>query len=234
MASTRQIKRKVEEIEQQFKEAAPKLTAWTSAEVLSSSQVPKLDELHMSSSEVEEAGVSSYSYTDPSELPAKIKLLSSLPKLEQELNEVQEQFEVNKKLKLSELPSPPRFEFVVAPGVALAAVLSQVPQQVQLGILASSAVVIGSLVGSCVTRQLQLITDQQFSVQLKLAEIQKSLGWSFATLKKIEFSVTYREGNQIKLLLQVFDKLGYCEKRLLVKRDHMFIDMHIHKSTRYA
>ena len=40
MASTRQIKRKVEEIERQFKEAAPKLTAWTSAEVLSSSQVP--------------------------------------------------------------------------------------------------------------------------------------------------------------------------------------------------
>ncbi len=124
MASTRQIKRKVEEIEQQFKEAAPKLTAWTSAEVLSSSQVPKLDELHMSSSEVEEAGVSSYSYTDPSELPAKIKLLSSLPQLEQELNEVQNQWEVNKKLKLSELPSPPKFEFVVALAVALAAVLS--------------------------------------------------------------------------------------------------------------
>jgi hypothetical protein len=122
----------------------------------------------------------------------------------------------------------------MAMGVALAAVLSQVPQQVQLGILASSAVVIGSLVGSCVARQLQLLTDQQFSVQLKLAEIQKSLGWSFAPLKKIEFSVTYREGNQIKLLLQVFDKLGYCEKRLLVERDHMFIDMHIHKSTRYA
>ena len=70
MASTRQIKRKVEEIEQQFKEAVPKLTAWTSAEVLSSSQVPKLDQLQMSSSEAEDAGVSSYSYTDPSELPA--------------------------------------------------------------------------------------------------------------------------------------------------------------------
>jgi hypothetical protein len=235
--STRQIKRKVEEIEQQFKEAVPKLTAWTSAEVLSSSQVPKLDERHMSSSEVEEAGVSSYSYTDPSELPAKIKLLSSLPQLEQELNEVQNQWEVNKKLKLSELPSPPKFEFVVALAVALAAVLSQVPQQVQLGVLASSTVVLGSWLGSCavgLTKQLQLLTELQFSVDLKLAEIQKSLGWSFATLKKIEFSVTYREGNQIKLLLQVFDKLGYCEKRLLVKRDHMFIDMHTHQSPRYA
>jgi ABC-type transport system involved in cytochrome c biogenesis permease component len=105
---------------------------------------------------------------------------------------------------------------------------------IALGILASSTVVIGSLVGSCVTRQLQLLTDQQFSLQLKLAEIQKSLGWSFATLKKIEFSVTYREGYQIKLLLQAFDKLGYCEKRLLVKRDHMFIDMHTHQSSRYA
>ena len=234
MASNRQIKRKIAEIEDELKAVAPKLTAWSSVDELSSSQVPKLDQLQMSSSEAEEAGVSSYSYTDPSELPAKIKLLSSLPKLEQELNEVQEQFEVSKKLKLSQLPSPPRFEFVMAMGVALAAVLSQVPQQVQLGIIASSAVVIGSLVGSCVTRQLQLLTDQQFSLQLKLAEIQKSLGWSFAALKKIEFSVTYREGNQIKLLLQVFDKLGYCEKRLLVKRDHMFIDMHTHQSSRYA
>jgi hypothetical protein len=53
------------------------------------------------------------------------------------------------------------------------------------------------------------------------------LGWSFATLKKIEFSVTYREGNAIKLLLQVFDKMGYVEKRLqcLVKKA-TFIDMH--------
>ena len=88
MAANRQIKRKVAEVEQEFKDSAPQLTAWTSAEVLSSSQVPKLEELHMTSSEVEEAGVSSYSYTDPSGLPAKIKLLSSLPQLEQELNEV--------------------------------------------------------------------------------------------------------------------------------------------------
>ena len=218
MASGRQIKRKVAEVEQQFKEAAPKLTAWTSAEVLSSSQVPKLDELHMTSSEVEEAGVSSYSYTDPSELPAKMKLLSSLPQLEQEVNEIENQWEINKKIKLSELPSPPRFEFFVAFGVALAAVLSQVPQQVQLGVLASSAIVLGGWLGSCgavVTKQLQLLTELQFSVDLKLAEVQKSLGWSFATLKKIEFSVTYREGNSIKLLLQIFDKLGYMEKRLL-------------------
>ena len=218
MASGRQIKRKVAEIEQQFKEAAPKLTAWTSAEVLSSSQVPKLDELHMTSSEVEEAGVSSYSYTDPSELPAKMKLLSSLPELEKEVNEIENQWEINKKIKLSELPSPPRFEFFVAFGVALAAVLSQVPQQVQLGVLASSAIVLGGWLGSCgavVTKQLQLLTELQFSVDLKLAEVQKSLGWSFATLKKIEFSVTYREGNSIKLLLQIFDKLGYMEKRLL-------------------
>ena len=218
MASGRQIKRKVAEVEQQFKEAAPKLTAWTSAEVLSSSQVPKLDELHMTSSEVEEAGVSSYSYTDPSELPAKMKLLSSLPELEKEVNEIENQWEINKKIKLSELPSPPRFEFFMAFGVALAAVLSQVPQQVQLGVLASSAIVLGGWLGSCgavVTKQLQLLTELQFSVDLKLAEVQKSLGWSFATLKKIEFSVTYREGNSIKLLLQIFDKLGYMEKRLL-------------------
>ena len=218
MASGRQIKRKVAEIEQQFKEAAPKLTAWTSAEVLSSSQVPKLDELHMTSSEVEEAGVSSYSYTDPSELPAKLKLLSSLPQLEKEVNEIENQWEINKKIKLSELPSPPRFEFFVAFGVALAAVLSQVPQQVQLGVLASSAIVLGGWLGSCgavVTKQLQLLTELQFSVDLKLAEVQKSLGWSFATLKKIEFSVTYRQGNSIKLFLQIFDKLGYMEKRLL-------------------
>jgi hypothetical protein len=105
MASNRQIKRKIAEIEAELKAAAPKLTAWSSVDELSSSQVPKLEQLQMSSSEAEEAGVSSYSYTDPSELPAKIKLLSSLPKLEQELNEVQEQFEVSKKLKLSELPS---------------------------------------------------------------------------------------------------------------------------------
>ena len=226
MAANRQIKRKVAEVEQEFKDSAPQLTAWTSAEVLSSSQVPKLDELHMTTSEVEEAGVSSYSYTDPSELPAKIKLLSSLPQLEQELNEVQKQWEVNKKLKLSELPSPPKFEFVVALAVALAAVLSQVPQQVQLGILASSTVVLGSWLGSCavaLTKQLQLLTELQFSVDLKLAEIKKSLGWSFTTLKKIEFAVTFREGNCIKLLLQVFDKMGYVEKRLqcLVKKSNI-------------
>ena len=218
MASGRQIKRKVAEVEEQFKEAAPKLTAWTSAEVLSSSQVPKLYELQMTSSEVEEAGVSSYSYTDPSELPAKMKLLSCLPELEKEVNEIENQWEINKKIKLSELPSPPRFEFFMAFGVALAAVLSQVPQQVQLGVLASSAIVLGGWLGSCgavVTKQLQLLTELQFSVDLKLAEVQKSLGWSFATLKKIEFSVTYREGNSIKLLLQIFDKLGYMEKRLL-------------------
>ena len=101
---------------------------------------------------------------------------------------------------------------MVALGVALAAVLSQVPQQVQLGILASSAVVIGSLLGSCVTRQLQVLTEQQFSVELKLAEIKKSLGWSFGTLKKIEFSVTYREGNQIKLLLQCSTSWGIARR----------------------
>ena len=56
MASNRQIKRKVAEIEDELKVAAPKLTAWTSAEVLSSSEVPKLDALNMTSSEIEKAG----------------------------------------------------------------------------------------------------------------------------------------------------------------------------------
>ncbi len=99
------------------------------------------------------------------------------------------------------------------------------PQQVQLGILASSTVVLGSWLGSCavaLTKQLQLLIELQFSVDLKLAEIKKSLGWSFATFKKIEFSVTFREGNAIKLLLQLFDKIGYVEKSLqcLVKKQH--------------
>ena len=80
--------------------------------------------------------------------------------------------------------------------------------------------------GSCavaLTKQLQLLTELQFSVDLKLAEIKKSLGWSFTTLKKIEFAVTFREGNCIKLLLQVFDKMGYVEKRLqcLVKKSNI-------------
>jgi len=59
MASNRQIKRKIAEIEEELKAAAPKLTAWSSADELSCSQVPKLDQLQMSSSEAEEAGVSS-------------------------------------------------------------------------------------------------------------------------------------------------------------------------------
>jgi len=119
------------------------------------------------------------------------------------------------KFKLSELPSPPKFEFAVALAVALAAVLSQVPQKVQLGILASSTIVLGSWLGSsavALAKQLQLLIELQFSVDLKLAEIKKSLGWSFATLKKIEFSVTFREGNAIKLLLQLFDKMGSVEE----------------------
>ena len=60
MASNRQIKRKIAEIEAELKAAAPKLTAWSSVDELSSSQVPRLEQLQMSSSEAEEAGVSSY------------------------------------------------------------------------------------------------------------------------------------------------------------------------------
>ena len=221
MASSRCIKRKVAEIEDQFKQAAPKLTAWTSAEVLSSSEVPKLSQLHMTSTEVEAAGVSPYSYTDPSELPAKMKLLSSLPKLEEELDEMQGKWEANKKLKLAELHSPPRLEVVLALGAALAAVLSSVPQNVQFGVLASSVLVLGSWLGSsavALTKQVQLLTELQFGLDLKIGELQKAQGWAYSALRKIEFSLVYREGNSVKLLLQIFDKLGYMEKRLSTTR----------------
>ena len=105
---------------------------------------------------------------------------------------------------------------MLACGAALAAVLSSVPQQVQLGVLASSVVVLGSWLGSCgaaLSKQLQLLTELQVGLDLKLAEIQKSQGWAYTALRKIEFSLVYREGNTVKLLLQIFDKLGYCEKR---------------------
>ena len=216
MAATRQIKRKIAELEEQFQQAAPKLAAWSSVQALSSSEVPKLEQLQMSGREIEEAGVSPYSFTDPSELPAKLKLLSTLPQLEQELNQVQVQWQHNKKIKLAELSSPWRFELVLACGAALAAVLSSVPQQVQLGVLASSVVVLGSWLGSCgaaLSKQLQLLTELQFGLDLKLSEIQKSQGWAYTALRKVEFSLVYREGNTVKLLLQIFDKLGYCEKR---------------------
>ena len=99
MAATRQIKRKLADIEEQLAQAAPKLAAWSSVLALSSSEVPKLEQLQMSGREIEEAGVSSYSYTDPSEVPARLKLLSTLPQLEQELNQVQVQWQHNKKIK---------------------------------------------------------------------------------------------------------------------------------------
>ena len=213
MAATRQIKRKIAELEEQLVQAAPKLAAWSSVQALSSSEVPKLEQLQMSGREIEEAGVSPYSYTDPSEVPARLKLLSTLPQLEQELNQVQVQWE---------LSSPWRFELVLACGAALAAVLSSVPQQVQLGVLASSVVVLGSWLGSCgaaLSKQLQLLTELQFGLDLKLAEIQKSQGWAYTALRKVEFSLVYREGNTVKLLLQIFDKLGYCEKRFELHDD---------------
>ena len=97
MASTRCIKRKIAEVQEQFHKEAPQLAAWSSVDTLSSSEIAKLSQLQMSGSEIEEAGVSPYSYSDPSELPAKMKLLASLPELEKELNQVQLQFEQNKK-----------------------------------------------------------------------------------------------------------------------------------------
>ena len=219
MASTRCIKRKIAEVQEQFQKEAPQLAAWSSVETLSSSEIPKLSQLQMSGSEIEEAGVSPYSYSDPSELPAKMKLLASLPELEKELNQVQLQFEQKNKMKMSELHSPWKLEFVLAFGALLAAGLSCVPQQVQFGVVASSVVVLASWLGSlgvALSQQLKVLTEVQLEQLLQMKELQLKMGWSYTCLRKVEFSLVYREGNVVKLLLQIFDKLGYVEKRCTI------------------
>jgi hypothetical protein len=211
------IKAKIAEIQEQFVQNAPKPAAWSSVQVLSSSQVKELKALQMSGDEMNKAGVSAYSFTDPSEVPANIKMLSTLPELEKELDKVQAEVSELKKCKLGQFQSQWKLEVAVSFAVVLAAVLSCCPQQVQLGVLVSFVLCLGSWCGTSarsISQQLQVMTELQIELLQHVRELKLQNGWSYSSLRKIEFSLVYREGNIVKLLLQMFDKLNYCEKRL--------------------
>ena len=183
--ANRCIKRKIAELEKEFEQGAPKLTAWSSVEVLSSSQVQKLAQLKMTGNEMEEAGVSPYSFTDPSELPAKVKMLSTLPQLEKEIGQTKAECDQYKRVMLGELHLPWKMEFVLAVAAALAAVLSCLPQHIQLGVLVSFIIVLGSWftsLGAALSKQLELLTELQFDLVLQMREVQKTQCWAFTQL----------------------------------------------------
>ena len=80
-------------------------------------------------------------------------------------------------------------------------------------------VVLASWLGSwgvALSQQLKVLTEVQLEQLLQRKELQLKMGWSYTCLRKVEFSLVYREGNVVKLLLQIFDKLGYVEKRFTI------------------
>ncbi len=205
---------------------------WTQLlEVQCSSKVDcgKLDPQHDGS-----GVVSKGSFTDPSEDAFHFQELSSYRKLGDKFHAMEMQyadetrkFAGNKK----QLPSAlkllkfVKIEFLVAVSIAVAGGLSMLKVEQILGVAVAAAAVatvlsfelVGELCQSSEDLKSKMDEVQVVLMQIKreVGKLEMEMGWMYSSVKKIEFSTNAKEGNMVKLNLQVFDKLGYIEQRLM-------------------
>ncbi len=178
--------------------------------------------------------VSKGSYTDPSEDAFHFKELTSYRTFADKFHAMEMKFaDETRKFAGKEKKLVPAFsllkyvriEFLVAAAVAVAGGLSMLKVEQILGVAVAAAAVatvvsfelVGELCQSSEDLKWKMDEVQVLLMQIKreVGKLEMEMGWMYSSVKKIEFTTNAKEGNMVKLNLQVFDKLGYIEQRLM-------------------